>query len=410
MATSHTSNAIRVVWICHFTDLAIQKHLKPHRSVKEYAPWIINTLNKLDYPGKIEIHVIAPHQYIPWTRKFKVGNIRYFFYNPGIPLWGRHWPNFFRWDMFTNYAHHKRIVNRIVESINPDIIHLQGAENPYYSSTILQFITRYPVVINLQRMSLDFFFGNSKFGLRRALIENEILTRFSYFSVRTLQMQRDLLSINKVAKTYWVEYALPEIKPQTSEKKYDIVFFARISKDKGIEDLIHALPKVKQAIPQVTLCIMGGDPCPYTKFLQEMAESLDVDDRIVWMGRLSTQAEVHKLVSMARVCVLPTHYDTIPGTILESMQLGLPVVSYIAGSISELNSERENVLLVKIGDIQGLADNIIKLLTDKECYSVMSKRGIDLVEEMFGNANFLEQHLDCYNQVIEDFHKGSFVI
>jgi len=137
-----------------------------------------------------------------------------------------------------------------------------------------------------------------------------------------------------------------------------------------------------------------------------MAEEKGVGDCIVWEGFLPSLNDVHNEAAKAKISILPTHWDIIPGTIIESMQLGLPVVSYKAGSIPELNEDRENVLLSEIGDIEGLANNIIRLLTDYDLYNTIRERGIECIKNRYNNENVFQQHLNCYRDVIEDFHQS----
>ncbi len=302
----------------------------------------------------------------------------------------------------TDFKDNKRIIKRIVNKINPDVIHLQGAENARYSSSVFQFASQYPVVVNIQRMVLDFRLGTSPEALKRVSVEKAILTQFKHFSVRTDTMKQDLLTYNPNAIVHWVRYSIRKLKPIQVQKEFDLVFFARICKDKGIEDLIQALSIVRRSLPNTTLCVIGGRDEQYKMHLDNLSKECRVDDAITWTGKLRTLDEVHKQASKARISVLPTHYDIISGTILESMQLGLPVVSYKTGSIPELNNDRENLLLVDIGDIEGLAKNIIRLLQDNELHELMARRGIDCMEKRYSADDILEQHLNCYRGVIKD--------
>ena len=45
----------------------------------------------------------------------------------------------------------------------------------------------------------------------------------------------------------------------------------------------------------------------------------------------------------ARICVLPTYHDILPGTILESMFMKLPVIAYDVTGLSELNDKGQSV-------------------------------------------------------------------
>ena len=224
-----------------------------------------------------------------------------------------------------------------------------------------------------------------------------------HFTIRTKTMERDIRAYRPDARIFWVYYAMPALSPIDVEKENDIVFFAQVCKDKGIEDLLAAYAIVKQSLPETKLCVIGPVNDLYKEHLMTMAIELGINDSVNWKGFLPELSDVHLEASKAKVSVLPTYNDIIPGTIVESMQLGLPVVSYKTGSIPELNEERENVLIVERGDVKGLADNILRLLTDDNLYKIMSQRGIQYIKEHYSNQNTLKQHIDCYREVIADF-------
>lgn len=397
--------SLKILWICHFTDPEVQSVLQPWQKKAQFAPWITHTIPVFENKDDLELHIVSPHEYISGVKEYKKNGVHYHFFNPYIPIWGRHWPRFFKWDVWTGYVKNKRIVKRIVEDIKPDVIHLQGAENPYYSSTILQFFGRYPIVVNLQRPKFTEDPGEGKFSKAKFNLEAQILNTTQYASIRTKSMDIGIRDFNPKIKTYWVNYARAETPNENPEKIYDIVFFARINKIKGIEDLLDALAILKKRGNPYTACIIGSISDQYLSYLKQKARESDLTNLLIWKGHLATQNQVHLEALKARICVLPTHKDVIPGTIIESMQLGLPVVSYKAGSIPELNEKRENVLLSDIGDIEGLAKDIQRLLTDAELYKTMSQRGIECIKERYSNQNVLQQHLDCYREVIADFHR-----
>jgi len=396
---------MKIVWICHFSNEKIQKMLNPWRKVAEFAPWITNTIPLFENQKGIELHIVAPYEYISGIKEFSINGVYYHFFNPFIPLCGRHWPWFFKWDYWTDFSKNKKIVRRMVDKINPDIIHLQGAENPYYSVTALQFVDILPFVVNLQRTSFEVKFGESKYGKRREYIEKDILQKCRYVTVRTKGMISDIKKLDSKVKIYWVNYGELPLEPININKEYDIVYFARICETKGIYDLLKVSQIIKKSISNIRICVIGSASTSFLEKLKIIAIDLGIDKNIVWKGYLPTLEEVHIEASKARISVLPTHWDVIPGTITESMQLGLPVVSYKAGSIPELNEDRENVLLNEIGDIEGLAHNIIRLLTDYDLYNTMRERGIDCIKRKYDNNIVLQQHLDCYKNVIEDFKR-----
>lgn len=394
---------LKVVWICHFDNEEIRRAMRVKRVVPEFANWIPDTAKALAESDDVELHLVAPYYYISSGKSFKLGKIHYHFFNAGMPFVNKSWRPIFKRDGITDFFLSKLAVRRIVNRIKPDVIHLQGAENPYYSVTILQFMHKYPVVVNLQRMDLTFYTGQGILSRRRQMIEKRILKEFKHFSIRSRTMEQELLEFNPKGITHWVMYAMPNVVPIPSVKKYDLVFFARLHQCKGIEDLIHALAKVREVVPTATLLVIGTASQAYKQELLELSIKLGVADAITWRNKIPTKDELHQEVSKARISVLPTYFDVIPGTIVESMQLGLPVVSYKAGSIPELNDEFESTLLVNIGDVEGMVQHIIRLLMDKELYKLMAARGIKRMQNWFANESVIGQHMDCYRDTIEDF-------
>jgi glycosyltransferase involved in cell wall biosynthesis len=401
--TESIDKVLKIAWICHFTTAEIQDIIKPSKKTAQFAPWISNTIKVFEDNPNIELHVIAPHRYIANTKHVLLRGVHYHFFNAGIPFWGRHWPSFFEWDVISNYRHNKRTMKVIVDTIKPDVIHLQGAENAYYSSSILQFLGKYPVVVNIQMINPNFSFGNSRKALLRKKIADTILTRFKHFSIRTETMKNELLSINPSATIHWVRYQVPILQPCDCAKEYDVVFFGRIGPTKGIEDMLKAVSLYAKQYPGVSLCIIGSVNDDYRRTLEDIVAGSNV--KIDWKGQLFSLDEVHREVCKAKIAVLPSHYDIIPGTIIESMMLGIPVVSYKTGSIPELNTEKESVLLVERGDIQGLAINIERLLCNEEFATELANTGRRIVLKRVSSSNILGQHMQCYHEAIEEFNK-----
>lgn len=402
--SSRNNEALKVVWLCHFSNSEIQKHIKPHKEVGEYAPWINNLLPLFENNPEIELHVIVRHKWLSRTRTFKLRGINYYFIPYGIPFIGRPWPSFFRLDLWSNYFLFKQKVKRIVNKINPHIIHLHGAENEF-SSAITQFHNKYPIFITIQGF-VHKSSSNSAVVKKRKGKELEILKKLQHFGIRTQTMGEDVRRINKSAVLHWHSYR--QVWPSFIEgatKEYDIVFFARISKEKGIGDLIQVLPIIKQRIEHVKLCVIGGGKKePWL----EMATQLNVQDNIVWLGFLPTQDEVHKYVSKAKVSVLPTYHDIISGTIIESLFLKIPVVAYNVGSIHEVNRDGEVISLVEKGDIEGLASSIIELLQNDKLRHERAESGYRQAKKMFSKEDIQVKHeiLTAYKEVIQNFNQG----
>jgi glycosyltransferase involved in cell wall biosynthesis len=218
-------------------------------------------------------------------------------------------------------------------------------------------------------------------------------------------MANEIKQFNPNAILHWHNYPLPEIKPLYVEKKFDIVFFAQVSKDKGIEDLLKAISIVKPHLPYLKVCIIGATSSSYSNFLMKMTTQLGVFENIYWAGFLDSQADVHRMASFSKISVLPTWHDILPGTIIESMLLKLPVVAYSVGGIPEINSGEEYISLVPQGDVNTLAKKILFLLTNPESLKSKSENSYKRAIVMFDNTKITGDLLNAYKEVVHEFKK-----
>lgn len=396
------NNRIKVAWICNFSNKEIQKIIHPGTVQFEYGPWITNLAKLFESEKKTDIHIISQNNFVTNYITFKFNNITYHFFYPYIRVFGKSF-NIWHSDYKTNFFVLKKRIKKILNKIKPDIIHLHGTEVDH-SNSIFQFKDRYPILISIQGF-ISASKRKDKYSQKRIHTEIKILKEFKHFGISTQNAGKYILMYNPNSFLHWTPYPLPDLKPINSRKEFDIVFFARLTKDKGIEDLLHAVKLIKKSIPNVKLCVIGGRNLRYLNYLKDFSKILGIEKNIFWAGFLNYFEDVYKLASKAKVSVLPTYYDMISGTILESMLMKLPVVAYDVGSINEINKEGECVTLVRKSDVQALAKEIVKLLTDEKLYLDRQEKSYNIVKKMKDNEDIKSNFLKVYNSIINEFHE-----
>lgn len=373
---------IKVVWLCYFSNKEIQAYVKPFKKVNEGALWIPLSLKLLENDSRFEVYIISPHEYIRGLHRFTIRGIHYFFYNANMPLIGRHWPGFFKWDYISNFFTNKYITKYLVNKIKPDIIHLQGAENAYYSSTVLPLLKKYPTILTIQGFISHVSSVQSKQLKKVIAIEQKIIQSIPVAFYRTQKMADDIKRINPKVMLFWNVYGSFNVSVDIicDDKKYDVVYFARITKEKGIFDLLHAIAILKKTHPHISLYVFGGGNANEVK---HYTYKLGIESNVNWVGFIPELKDLHKLAMQAKISVLPTYFDIIPGTIIESMFLGIPVVSYHTDSIPEINEKEEVISLVEKGNVHALAKAMQELLDNPELRNERSLKGIERANEMF---------------------------
>lgn len=146
--------------------------------------------------------------------------------------------------------------------------------------------------------------------------------------------------------------------PSQFEKVHDLVFLGRLTIEKGLIELFEALSELT---PIPSLLVIGDGPD--RAFLERKADELGVADRVEFVGFVGDLQEmVDRLVS-ARAFVLPSYTEGLPRSVLEAMQLGVPVVTTRVGGLPQLLEPTAAGLLVEPRDSEALRSAILKVLS-----------------------------------------------
>lgn len=397
---------INVVWICSFANDEIRDILGTNKSLFA-APWITDLIELFRKRSDINLTIISPNYYDNSDVHFKLDNISVYLYKykrAFIP--GR------AYNLTYNYNTATNSILKIFKELNPDVIHLHGSENPHYAASTLHLMKKYPLLVTIQ----GFVFLSAKpknilskyIRWNRIRFERKINTSAPYFTVAYTEGFDPIKHFITKAKLYKAHYPTTEPKVSSEDfpkKKYDIVYYARLAKGKGIEDLINAISILKSSRPEIKAIVIGGGSVKYTNYIKSLIQDKKLTDTICLAGFQNSQQEVFKLAIQAKVYVLPTHYDGIPGSIREAMAMKLPIVANAVGGIPAFNDEKESVTLAKKGDIYDLAEKINLVLDNKERTQKLVKNAYERIKGKFNNENIYENLLLIYNDILNERKK-----
>jgi glycosyltransferase involved in cell wall biosynthesis len=160
---------------------------------------------------------------------------------------------------------------------------------------------------------------------------------------------------------------------------------SRLFGQKGQRELLRALAKVRDAVPDVRLLIVGADAVEvhggsFTAELRALAAELGLSDRVVFTGERS---DVARLMAACDVFTLPSFEEPFGLVYLEAMAMRRPVVGVDNGGTPEVVEHGRAGLLAPQGDIDSLAAHIVALLRDPELRARMGAYGRDRVVDYF---------------------------
>ena len=142
-------------------------------------------------------------------------------------------------------------------------------------------------------------------------------------------------------------------------------------------------PKVKQAVPEVELAIVGRNPSPEIQRLSEK------DPRIIVSGKVP---DVRPWMAQGEVFIVPIRVGG--GTrlkIYEAMAMGLPVISTTIGAEGLNYAHGENILIADRPD--DFADTVVGLLEDSERRRGLGKAARDFVVKNYSWPRIADQFL-----------------
>jgi glycosyltransferase involved in cell wall biosynthesis len=157
----------------------------------------------------------------------------------------------------------------------------------------------------------------------------------------------------------------------------NIVFAARLVKEKGVLDLEEIVNQVEGAGARVNWTIMGNGP------YKETLETLFAGKQNIRFCNPVTNEEVRQIMSQHDIFILPSYLDGLPVAMLEAMSVGLvPVIYKFNEGITQVLTPAEG-MIVPSGNKNEFACCIIELYNDKSKLERMSENCRKKAEEEY---------------------------
>jgi glycogen(starch) synthase len=142
-----------------------------------------------------------------------------------------------------------------------------------------------------------------------------------------------------------------------------LVFLGRLEYEKGVHDLIAALPRIRRTHPGTRLTIAGTGT--QRQWLIEQARKHKVLKAISFAGHLDHEGLV-ALLHAADAAVLPSHYEPFGIVALEAAATGIPLITSNVGGLGEAVINETTGMSFPPRDITSLATAVRAVLDDPQ--------------------------------------------
>ncbi len=190
-----------------------------------------------------------------------------------------------------------------------------------------------------------------------------------------------------------------EYEPCYTWAERSIIYFGRISAEKGILTLIRAVEGL-----DVALTIIGDGPLK-TSLESEARRGGRTDIRF---RGYKTGGELKREIVKAMFAVLPSEcYENNPRSVIEAFALGKPVIGSRIGGIPELVRDGRTGLTFTPGNSDDLKDKIYYLLTRPGMITEMGRNARSYIERELTPEKHYNDLMEIYGSVLYTKNRGS---
>jgi N-acetyl-alpha-D-glucosaminyl L-malate synthase BshA len=163
---------------------------------------------------------------------------------------------------------------------------------------------------------------------------------------------------------------------------------------KRIPDVIKIFHRVQSELPARLVLVGDG---PERQAAEDLAERLDIADRVVILGKIEAVAE---LLASADLFLLPSEQESFGLGALEAQASGVPVIGSERTGLAEVVEDGVTGSLHAVGDIDAMAEAAISLLTDKDRWTAVSQASRARAVATFATSRVVPKYEKLYREVL----------
>lgn len=321
------------------------------------------------------------------------------FYNVSFSRSGTNLLNEFK-TVFTLY--------RLYKKLKPDVVHQVTLKPVIYGSLVSKLLKVKGTVNAISGLGYNFTEG------RRGVVQ-KIMLRLMKFGFKQnnlaviFQNDDDLNQINELSvleeknmvfliKGSGVDLVKYQEEKFIEKEKIEVLFPARMLKDKGVEEFIGAAEMLKEKYKNKVKFILAGKIDTENKagiseeYLKEKLEKGYLD----WIGFQENMIDVYK---KSDIVVLPSYREGMPKALIEASAIGRPIVTTNAIGCKECVDEGVNGYKVPVKSVKELSLAIEKLVQSSDLRKEMGRHSRLKAEKEFSLTGVVSKHIEIYTEL-----------
>lgn len=177
-------------------------------------------------------------------------------------------------------------------------------------------------------------------------------------------------------------------------KGFTVVSIGRLSKEKGYHNLIEAFGLFLNDVKDARLLIIGEGA--ERRHLEYKINKMGIGDKVLLPGYRN---QAWRYLTHCKVFVLSSLTEGLPMTLLEAMQVGIPVIATTVGGIPNVIIHEETGFLVPADNIYGIYTFLNKIYNNHKHSADIAHRAKKHIMSEFTSSKVAEKYIEVYKML-----------
>ena len=174
-----------------------------------------------------------------------------------------------------------------------------------------------------------------------------------------------------------------------------VTHISNFRKVKRIPDIIKIFYKIQEKIPAKLMMVGDG---PEKVKAEQLCKELGIEEKVIFFGNSS---EIDQILSYSDLFLLPSETESFGLAALEAMAWSVPVISSNSGGLPEVNFDGISGYLSNVGDVDSMAENALKILTDDATLAKFRESAMEIAQQ-FDIKKILPLYEALYHEAINN--------
>ncbi|OWP82614.1 N-acetyl-alpha-D-glucosaminyl L-malate synthase BshA [Flavobacterium davisii] len=172
-----------------------------------------------------------------------------------------------------------------------------------------------------------------------------------------------------------------------------ITHISNFRKVKKIPDVVKVFYKIQEKIPAKLMMVGDG---PEREKAEWLCRELGIEEKVIFFGN---SHEISQILCYSDLFLLPSDTESFGLAALEAMANKVPVISSNSGGLPEVNINGVSGFLSSVGDIEDMAQNALKILSNNEVLNNFKRNAFETAK-LFSVENIVPIYEGIYKEII----------